>query len=176
VNFGHSKSWSMYEQLGMDMLAINGIIGGLVSTAMMTLAEIPLWRKWSLYGVFEWHENQVITRKLFSISNDENETIHIKGIFFFHFLNGTLVGIAFPFIITSLFPSFINHIVSLLLIGILYGFIVWIVTLMPIHKPITGLSPWNHPLGRWPAVASLGGHIIYGFILGLTIFALFNNF
>jgi hypothetical protein len=174
VSFGHSKSQSMYEQFGMDMLAIYGIIGGLVSTVMMTLAEIPLWRKWRLYGVFEWHENQVITRKLLSISN-KNETIHIKGIFFFHFLNGTLVGIAFPFIITSLFQSFINDIVSLLLIGILYGFIVWIATLIPIHKAITGLSPWNHPLGRWPAITSLGGHIIYGFILGLTIFTLFNS-
>jgi hypothetical protein len=158
----------------MDMLAIYGLIGGLVSTAAMTLAEIPSWRRWSLYGVFEWHENQVITRKLFSISNDENETIHIKGIFFFHFLNGTLVGIAFPFIIISFFPSFINDIISLLLIGIFYGFIVWIVTLIPIHKPITGLSPWNHPLGKWPAIASLGGHVVYGFILGLIIFTFFN--
>jgi hypothetical protein len=160
----------------MDMLAIYGLIGGLVSTAMMTLAEIPSWKKWHLQGVFEWHEKQEITRKLLSISNDEKKTLHIKGIFFFHFLNGTLVGIAFPFIITSLFPSFINDIVSLLLIGILYGFIVWIVTLIPIHKPITGLSPWNHPLGKWPAIASLGGHIAYGFILGLIIFAFFNIF
>jgi hypothetical protein len=166
----------MCEQFGMDMLVIYGLIGGLVSTAGMTLAEIPSWRKWRLYGVFEWHENQVITRKLFSISNDEKETIHTKGIFFFHFLNGALVGIAFPFIITSLFPSFINDIVSLLLIGILYGFIVWIVTLIPIHKPITGLSPWDHPLGRWPAVASLGGHIVYGFILGVIIFTFFSIF
>lgn len=166
----------MCEQFGMDMLVIYGLIGGLVSTAVMTLAEIPSWRKWRLYGVFEWHENQVITRKLFSISNDEKETIHTKGIFFFHFLNGALVGIAFPFIITSLFPSPINDIISLLLIGILYGFIVWIVTLIPIHKPITGLSPWDHPLGRWPAVASLGGHIVYGFILGLIIFTFFSTF
>ena len=154
----------------MEMLTIYGLIGGLVSTAMMTLAEIPSWKKWHLQGVFEWHENQEITRKLLSISNDEKKTIHIKGILFFHFLNGTLVGIAFPFIIISLFPSFINDIVSLLLIGILYGFTVWIVTLIPIHKPITGLSPWNHPLGKWPAIASLAGHIVYGFILGLIIF------
>jgi hypothetical protein len=160
----------------MDMLAIYGLIGGLVSTAIMTLVEIPSWRKWHLQGVFEWHENQVIIRKLFSISKDEKKTVHFKGIYFFHFLNGVLVGIAFPFIITSFFPSFINDIVSLLLVGILYGFIVWIVTLIPIHKPITGLSPWNHPLGKWPAIASLGGHIVYGFILGLIIFAFLNNF
>lgn len=123
------------------MLAIYGLIGGLVSTAIMTLVEIPSWRKWHLQGVFEWHENQVIIRKLFSISKDEKKTVHFKGIYFFHFLNGVLVGIAFPFIITSFFPSFINDIVSLLLVGILYGFIIWIVTLIPIHKPITGLSP-----------------------------------
>jgi hypothetical protein len=161
----------------MDLLAIYGLIAGLVSTAVMTLAEIPSWRKWGLYGVFEWHENQVITRKLISISNnDEKEIIHTKGIFFFHFLNGTLVGIAFPFIITYLFPSYIDDIIKLLLLGIIYGLIVWIVTLIPIHKPITGLSTWNHPLGRWPTIASLGGHIVYGVILGIIIFVFFNNF
>ena len=161
----------------MDLLAIYGLIAGLVSTAVMTLAEIPSWRKWGLYGVFEWHENQVITRKLISISNnDENERIHTKGIFFFHFLNGTLVGIAFPFIITYIFPSYIDDIIKLLFLGIIYGLIVWIVTLIPIHKPITGLSTWNHPLGRWPTIASLGGHIVYGVILGIIIFAFFNNF
>lgn len=161
----------------MDLLAIYGLIAGLVSTAVMTLAEIPSWKKWGLYGVLEWHENQVITRKLISISNnDEKEIIHTKGIFFFHFLNGTLVGIAFPFIITYPFPSYIDDIIKLLLVGIIYGLMVWIVTLIPIHKPITGLSIWNHPLGRWPAIASLGGHIVYGVILGITIFAFFNNF
>jgi hypothetical protein len=57
----------------------------------------------------------------------------------------------------------------------LYGFTVWIVTLIPIHKPITGLSPWNHPLGKWPVVASLEGHLVYGFILGFTIFTFLNT-
>ena len=174
MKFGRT-SQSICEQLGMDILAIYGLIGGLVSTAVMTLTEIPSWRKWHLFGVFEWHENQIITRKLFSISYAEKEIIHIKGILFFHFLNGILVGIAFPFIITSLFSSFINDIISLLLLGMLYGFTVWIVTLIPIHKPITGLSPWNHPLGKWPVVASLEGHLVYGFILGFTIFTFLNT-
>lgn len=49
---------------------------------------------------------------------------------------------------------------SLALLGMLYGFVLWIITLVPIHKPITGFSPWNHPLGRMPALASLSGHII----------------
>jgi hypothetical protein len=58
-------------------------------------------------------------------------------------------------------------ILPLPLLGILYSFFLWIVTLVPIHKPITGLHPWNHPLGHWPAIASLAGHFAYGMVLSL---------
>jgi ribose/xylose/arabinose/galactoside ABC-type transport system permease subunit len=141
------------------------LFAGIVSTAMMTLTEIPSWKKWGLHGVFEWHENQAIINYVFHLS--DNKKIHFREIFFLHFLNGILAGIAFPFIISLL--DFSAIVISLPLLGILYGFILWILTLIPIHKPITGFSPWNHPLGHQPALASLGGHIVYGFILGLII-------
>jgi ribose/xylose/arabinose/galactoside ABC-type transport system permease subunit len=136
---------------------------GILSTAIMTLTEIPSWKKWGLHGVFEWHENQSITNLLFSLSDNKN--IHFIGIFFLHFLNGMLAGIAFPFII-SLF-AFSSFVISISLLGILYGVVLWILTLIPIHKPLTGFSPWNHPLGHLPALASLSGHIVYGFVLGV---------
>jgi hypothetical protein len=98
-----------------------GLLGGIVSTALMTLTEIASWKRWGLHGVFEWHENQVITRRLFRWSNDKHK-IHFKGIFFFHFLNGILAGIAFPFIVASFFTAFMNSGVSLLLLGTLYRF------------------------------------------------------
>ena len=145
------------------------LLGGIVSTAIMTLTEIPSWKRWGLHGVFEWHENEVITKRLFKLPN-ENNKIHFKGVFFFHFLNGTLAGIAFPFIVGSFFITLVNSSTSLLLIGLLYGFVLWIITLIPIHKPITGLSPFNHPLGPMPAFASLGGHIAYGVVLGFMTF------
>jgi hypothetical protein len=44
-----------------------GPLGGAVSTAVMTLTEIPSRKRWGLHGVFEWHENQVITRRLFKL-------------------------------------------------------------------------------------------------------------
>jgi uncharacterized membrane protein len=150
-----------------------GLLGGIVSTVIMTLTEIPSWKRWGLPGVFEWHENQVITRRLFKLPNENNNNnTNFKGVFFFHFLNGTLAGIAFPFIVASFFTVLINSILSLLLLGMLYGFVLWIITLVPIHKPITGFSPWNHPLGHMPAFASLGGHIVYGFVLGFVMFML----
>ncbi len=155
--------------------SIIGLLGGIISTALMTLTEIPSWKKWGLRGVFEWHENQIITRRLFGLSDDKEKKydIHFSGIFFFHFLNGSLAGIAFPFIVTFLFSGIVNSVTLLLLLGVVYGFILWIITLVPIHKPLTGLSPWNHPLGHMPALASLGGHIVYGFVLSSIIFMLF---
>ena len=53
------------------------------------------------------------------------------------------------------------------LLGIIYSFFLWIVTLVPIHKPITGFHPWDHPLGHGPALVSLAGHFAYGLVITL---------
>jgi hypothetical protein len=154
--------------------ALIGLVGGIISTAVMTLTEIPSWKRWGLHGVFEWHENQILSSRLLRPFSDhtckgENKTtIHFKGIFLLHFLNGTLAGIVFPFIVYFAIWG-IPNVVSIYLLGTLYGFVLWLLTLVPIHKPITGLSPWNHPLGHLPALASLGGHIVYGIVLGAIV-------
>ena len=156
--------------------AIIGLVGGIISTAAMTLTEIPSWRRWGLHGVFEWHENQVISDRLPRLftdhirKNENNTTIDFKGIFFLHFINGGLAGIAFPYIVYFvLAPLGAFNIAQVYLLGILYGSILWLLTLAPIHKPITGLSPWNHPLGHSPALASFGGHLIYGIVLAAIV-------
>jgi hypothetical protein len=136
-----------------------GFVGGLFSTLLMTLTEIPSWKRWGLRGVFEWHENQIIIIKSLKLSSDR---IHFAGIFGLHFLNGGVGGIGF-LIALWIFPNGISHIFAS---ALLYGFFLWIVTLIPIHKPITGLSPWSHPLGRLPMLASLVGHIVYAAVLG----------
>jgi hypothetical protein len=67
--------------------AFAGLIGGLISTLLMTLTEIPSWKKWGLHGVFEWHENEIITSRLFfsRISNAKQNTKetedHFRNIF-----------------------------------------------------------------------------------------------
>jgi hypothetical protein len=85
--------------------ALIGLVGGISSTAAMTLTEIPSWRRWGIHGVFEWHENQILSNRLlrpssYHIRKDGNKTtIHFKGIFFLHFINGSLAGITFPYIV-----------------------------------------------------------------------------
>lgn len=141
-----------------------GLVSGIVATAVMTVTEIPSWRKWGLLGVFEWHENQLLCTRFFHIPRDK---LYFKYIFFLHFLNGSLAGIAFPLILSILDVPITQD--YILVPSVAYGFMLWIVTLVPIHKPITGYSVWNHQLGHLPSIASLIGHLIYGLVLGIVI-------
>ena len=54
---------------GADAI-FSGLVSGIVATAVMTVTEIPSWRKWGLLGVFEWHENQVLSTRFFHIPRD----------------------------------------------------------------------------------------------------------
>lgn len=140
-----------------------GAIGGLLGTLVMSAIEIIPWRKWGLPGVFEWHENQMLIVRFLRLENDET-CLRYLGIFGLYLTNGILGGIGFYLAI-----EFIVYltILPIPLSAMLYSFFLWIVTLVPIHKPITGLNPWNHPLGHGPALASLAGHFAYGLVLSL---------
>ena len=153
----------MKVKLQIDLSTIlSSLFAGFVSTGVMTILEIPFWKRWGLTGILEWHENQILTCKFFRLATNN---LHFWGIFFLHFLNGSLggIGLLLAFI---LIPTL--KVIPLLPLGLLYGFFLWILTLVPIHKPITGINPWNHPLGKGPAVVSLVGHAIYGITLVTT--------
>ncbi len=156
-------------------IIIDGIIAGLISTSLMTIFEIPFWRKWGIQGILEWHENQILISKLIKkITRIEYDTISYNGILLLHITNGVITAIVFPFVnlyFSSLFFSSNEMRISIML-GIAYGILLWILTLLPIHKPITGLPVWNHPIGKGPAIVSFCGHIIYGITLGATIYIL----
>ncbi|HTH23085.1 MAG TPA: DUF6789 family protein [Nitrososphaeraceae archaeon] len=141
-----------------------GLVSGIAATAVMTVTEIPSWRKWGLLGVFEWHENQLLSTRFFHIPRHK---LCFKYIFFLHFLNGSLAGIAFPLILSI--PNVPITRDYILVPSVTYGFMLWIVTLVPIHKPITGYCVWDHQLGHLPSIASLIGHLIYGLVLGIGI-------
>lgn len=157
--------WKLNLQIDLYII-LSSLFAGFVSTGLMTILEIPFWKRWGLTGILEWHENQILTCKFFRLASNN---LHFWGIFLLHFLNGSLggIGLLLAFI---LIPT-INEI-PFLPLGLLYGFFLWILTLVPIHKPITGIDPWNHPLGKGPAVLSLVGHTIYGITL-VTFFLTF---
>lgn len=141
---------------------ISGLSVGLVATLLMTLFEIPFWKKWGLKGVLEWHENQILYAKL---TNNKEERLNSFGIFLLHFINGALGGLAF-YLLLYIFPIFVS---SIYLAGIIYGLVLWLLTLLPIHKPITGIDPFHHPQGIGPLVVSFVGHLIFGTILSSVV-------
>jgi hypothetical protein len=150
-------------------LIIDGISAGLISTTIMTMLEIPFLRIWGIQGILEFHENQILISSLIKkFKRTENNSTSYIGIFLLHIINGTLAALVFPVVYlfsTSLF--FINKFSISIITGIIYGILLWVLTLLPIHKPITGLSVWNHPLGKGPLIISLCGHILYGLALGI---------
>lgn len=139
----------------------NGLVGGIGATIIMTIFEIPFWKRWGVEGILEWHENQILFTKY--ISKNTNKT-NYKGIFLLHIVNGILGGLGL-WIGISFIPLLNN--IPIYILGIFYGWFLWILTLIPIHKPITGLDPWFHPLGKGPAIVSLAGHTLYGITMGL---------
>jgi hypothetical protein len=148
---------------------LSSLFAGFVSTGLMTILEIPFWKRWGLTGILEWHENQILICRFFSLASTN---LHFWGIFLLHFLNGSLggIGLLLAFILIPTLKE-----IPLLPLGILYGSFLWILTLIPIHKPITGIDPWNHPLGKGPAVLSLVGHTIYGITLVTFFLTLIIN-
>lgn len=147
-------------------IIFSGLFSGMVATAVMTASETPSWKKWGLSGVFEWHENQLLSARFFRIPRNKP---NFKYIFFLHILNGSLAGIAFPFILLLLGMSIGSDYIQILVLSLVYGSALWIVTLVPIHKAITGYPVWNHHLGHLPSIASFLGHLIYGLVLGIVI-------
>jgi len=80
-----------------------------------------------------------------------------------------LGGIGFYFLLTLV--PFLSTMVFF--VGIIFGLVLWVLTLLPIHKPITGIDPFNHPLGLGPSITSLIGHFLYGAILSVLIMPIF---
>jgi hypothetical protein len=161
-----SLSATSLPSIPLSLQVFAGLIGGLLATGAMTIIELPFWRRWKLQGVLEWHENQILISRL--LKSDERR-LNYAGIFALHFLNGSLGGLGLALAL-YLIPSLYS--IQLFLLGPAYGFLLWILTLVPIHKPITGIHPWNHPLGKGPAVASLGGHILYGIVLAVVFLSM----
>jgi len=101
-----------------------GAIAGLFATIVMTLVEIPFWKKWGFQGVAEWQINWVIVS---SMNNKWKKITKPKLAWTLgsHLLHGILAGIVFGI----LFPIFLFvrglPKESALWIGLLYGMGLW---------------------------------------------------
>ncbi len=143
--------------------AVTGFAAGCLATAVMSLLQLPFWRANGLEYVLEWHENVGIVKRLFKKISEEKALAYS---FFFHFLNGGLAAAAY-----NIFLNFFEllNVFGPFLLGCLFGIFLWVFTLAPIHRPLTGLPVFGHPLGAGPIVLSVVLHMLYGVIVTVVI-------
>jgi len=143
--------------------AVTGFAAGCLATAVMSLLQLPFWRANGLEYVLEWHENVGIVKRLFKKISEEKALAYS---FFFHFLNGGLADAAY-----NVFLNFFEllNVFGPFLLGCLFGMFLWVFTLAPIHRPLTGLPVFGHPLGAGPIVLSVVLHMLYGVIVTVVI-------
>ncbi|MFL2932662.1 MAG: hypothetical protein ACJZ58_00720 [Nitrososphaerales archaeon] len=133
-----------------------GFIAGILPTVAMSIFEYPFYKKWGIKGVYELHESEMMFCKL--TNREFQNKISSFGLLT-HMINGSLLSIPFVFYIN------LSNTPPTILLGIIYAIVVWTVTLLPVHKLITGESLSKNPFGYKPALVSVFGHVIYGFIL-----------
>jgi len=136
-----------------------GLAAGLFSTATMSLTEYPIWRRWGMEGVSEWHLNQALMARLF---HRHPQDLVFQGLVL-HFVHGAVAGIVFALIL----PVFSQGI-PVVEAGVAFGLLLWIIAML-IMKPVTGIGLRNHDMRLLPLVVSLGGHLLYGSLLGLVV-------
>jgi len=136
-----------------------GLVAGLISTAAMSLTEYPIWLRWGMEGVSEWHLNQALMARLLQRPPQD---LVVQGLVL-HFVHGGLAGIIFALML----PIFSLGI-PVVEAGVAFGLLLWVIAML-IMKAVTGIGFRNHPMGLLPHVVSLGGHLLYGILLGLVV-------
>jgi hypothetical protein len=147
----------MIDVLSFALTSIYSVI----ATFFMSIFGFLAYIKWGLRGSLELFESQRMYDILMKKIIKYELTNH--GILI-HIINGWLLGL--PFLLLVYFDILSSE---LIIWGIFYGIVVWVLTLAPVHKFLTKDSIISHPLGIYPIMISLIGHITYGFVISSLI-------
>jgi hypothetical protein len=154
-----------YSSRELDTLipaeVVRGLASGLVATAGMSLIEFPIWRKWGMEGVVEWHMNQSLMARLLG---RPPEHLVSQGLIL-HFLHGGLAGIVFVLML-PIVPR-----IPIISAGVAFGLILWVISLL-IMRPVTGVGLGGHHLRWLTLVVALAGHLFYGILLAFLVISL----
>jgi hypothetical protein len=110
-------------------------------------------------GVSEWHLNQSLMAQLLKRPPQD---LVVQGLIL-HFAHGGLAGIIFVLMIPFIFLR-----IPIVEAGVAFGLLLWVFAML-IMKLVTGIGFRNHALRLLPLLVSLGGHLLYGILLGLMV-------
>ena len=138
-------------------------LAGLASGVIMTLFEIPFWKKWGLEGVAEWQVNTVIVSVLIrKFTRRKTGALMAVAMHLFH---ATILGILFLVLLIIsrtpvLFPATVGY-------GVLYSIVLWIISPYLTRRLFETTGGFR--MTTKGLTASFLAHVVYGVFLGLLI-------
>jgi hypothetical protein len=147
-----------------DLIEISAF--GFLSSAFMTLVEIPFWKKWGMEGVADWQVNQVMVSRLIRKTKTTNQ-VGPSWIIASKLLHGAAAGLVFRLLLPIFF--WLIPISKTLTIpdGIIYGIILWAIFLFGGRRIFE--SAGGIKMTRGGLLCGLLALLIYGIFLGLFL-------
>jgi hypothetical protein len=145
----------------LDLLGAS--LAGLAAGLLMTLFEIPFWRKWGLEGVAEWQVNTVMVTVLTRKFTGKRPGVLAAVIM--HLGHAIILGTLYQALLALtqtpvLFPLTVGY-------GIVYSIILW--TISPYLTRRLFETAGSFQMTTKGLTTSFLAHIIYGVTLGLLI-------
>ncbi|MGE3278672.1 MAG: hypothetical protein AB7J40_02625 [Candidatus Altimarinota bacterium] len=84
--------------------------------------------------------------------------------FIYHLFNSLIIGLLF----VAVFSKYVDSMVSGMVLGLLHGFIWWILGPLLLMPVLMGMGPQFTVAGMTMALPSLFGHVLYGIVLGVV--------
>src|SRR2546430_15680461 len=135
---------------------IAGPLAGFLATTVMTILEVPAWRRRGFRGILDWEQIQPRAARLVGRPAEDL----VGAGLCLHFSHGVLAGLVFALSLTASpvpFPSPAA--------GAAFGIVLWALTLA-VHARVTGRRIRGDSVRIAAAMVSLGSHLVYGIALG----------
>jgi len=141
---------------------IAGPLAGLFATAVMTILEVPAWRRRGFAGILDWEQNQTVAARLLGRPAEELVAAGLG----LHFSHGVLAGLVFALGLAALPVPLASPAA-----GAAFGIVLWALTLA-VHARVTGRRIRGDSVRTAAAIVSLGNHLVYGIALGVLVLLL----
>ena len=151
----------------MPILLLDLLVGsaiGFLGAAIMTIVEIPFWKKWGLEGVADWQVNAVMVSKLIGKSKSVNE-VGLSWISASKLSHGVAAGLVFRLLLSVIFWLIPVSNMLLLLGAVVYSIALWAIFLVLGRKTFESVGGIR--ITRVGLLSSLLTLIAYGIVLGL---------
>jgi hypothetical protein len=140
-------------------------IAGFLAAIVMTVVEVPFWRKWGMQGVAEWQVNWVMVSRLSKKWKTLSKPI-LSWTIASHLSHGVVTGIAFRILLPIMFLIPLAK-WSIVLDGAVYGVVLWFLFLLLGRR--TYESAGHITITRKGLLGALFSDTVFGFFLGLLV-------